>query len=66
MIMKRKTTGFIKEKTKYTKHKPNYSIQLFEKDESTNSSHTQSTQNSNCSKLPYDPKTTRNNDLKNK
>jgi len=65
MAMKRKTTGFIKEKPKQaSKHKQNYSIQLFEReDSSTSSSHTTSTQNSNVSNLPYDPKTTRNADL---
>ena len=64
MSLKRKTTGFIKEKSKNpTKHKQNYSIQLFDKeDSSSNTSHTTSTQNSNVSSLPYDPKTTRNID----
>ena len=62
--MKRKTTGFVKEKPKTSKHKQNYSIQLFDKDDSSsNSSHTSSTHNSNASNLPYDPKTTRNADL---
>lgn len=62
---KRKTTGFIKDKSKYMpKNKQNFSIQLYEKEDSTtNSNHTTSTQNSNVSTLPFDPKTTRNADL---
>lgn len=51
-----------------SKNKQNFSIQLYEREDSTsNSSHTTSTQNSNVSSLPYDPKTTRNADsVKNK
>jgi hypothetical protein len=49
-----------------TKHKQNYSIQLFEKDDSTSSSHTSSITSSNATHLPYDPKTTRNAELRNK
>lgn len=50
------------------KNKQNFSIQLYEREDSTtNSTHTTSTQNSNVSSLPYDPKTTRNADsVKNK
>lgn len=51
-----------------SKNKQNFSIQLYEREDSTsNSSHTTSTQNTNVSSLPYDPKTTRNADyVKNK